>query len=904
MTAIELALTGVILSCAVSLLGMSVVVVNRGAGVPNFAAGAIGMLGAYIFYDMWQSDGVPWPVALWISLLVSALIGATMHLAVMRRLKRSPIASRVIATLGLMLLLVALTDQFLAPNGEVKAVPAFLPSVQVLRVGITTVNGGQIWIFSAVIATAGVLLYVQSRTTFGLATIAVCENEVVAAGMGWSPDLIAVTNWALGSSIATISIVLIAPTSGLAPSELAFLVVPALGAALIGRFDSVLLTVAGAWIIGVTESEVGLFTTAPGWAEAVPLITIVVLLLIRRPPRHDRSDAAERLPSVGRGRLGLGTFLMVPGSLVLVLAVSGSWLSSVTTTMAAAIGVLSVVVLTGYAGQLSLAQFGIAGIGAYSTALISIRIGLPLWAAIFLGVLITVPIALILAVPALRTKGATLAITSLALLVVVEDLLLDNPTTFLWLSSKQLPAFEFAGIDASPLTHPRTYAVVTLVALLATAWMVMSLRRSATGRQLLATRANPQAAASLGISPTAMRIYAFALAGAIAAFCGGLIEAQMVYPSFSLFETQQSIALVLQSVIGGVGWVSGAFVGGAGQSGGVASQILGRFVPPSNWLAVIMAAAVLVVLVDSLDGAVSKMDKTYRRATKPLAGKRRRPDQAFERSPETQPGMRRKPTRLEVRNLTVTFGLVRALDDVSLVVTPGEIVGLIGPNGAGKSTLIDAVCGSISPSSGTVTVDGASINGLSATKRAKAGLMRSFQSLELFEDMSVAENLLAASERPRALRLALDLLWAGQRRASEAAIQAVEDFELRDILSSAPRTLDHGRRRLLAIARTFAANPAVILLDEPAAGLDSRQRDELARLLRRVARDWGIGILLVEHDVDLVCRVSDRLIALVNGRITAEGQPETVRKNSDLRQAYLGFANETVASNGGIAHRR
>jgi len=253
---------------------------------------------------------------------------------------------------------------------------------------------------------------------------------------------------------------------------------------------------------------------------------------------------------------------------------------------------------------------------------------------------------------------------------------------------------------------------------------------------------------------------------------------------------------------------------------------------------------------------------------------------------------RKEPVALEVEDLTVIFGRVRAVDGVSLSVQPGEVVGLIGPNGAGKSTFIDAVCGNVQPAAGRVRLGGREIGRLRPAKRASLGLVRAFQQLELFEDMTVGENLLTASERPRWWRGAADLVWPGVARTTEAARLAADAFGLWEFASRTPRTLNHGKRRLLGVARAFAADPAIVLLDEPAAGLDARERREFADLLRQVATEWRIGVLLVEHDVNLVFAVCDRVVALVNGTVVAEGTPELVRRNEAVRTAYLGRATE------------
>jgi ABC-type branched-subunit amino acid transport system ATPase component/branched-subunit amino acid ABC-type transport system permease component len=897
MLALNLLISGLPLTAVIALLGCSIVVVHRGTGVPNFAAGAIGMFGAYIFYKIWPGHGIPWPLAVVLSLACCAALGLAMHWLVMRRLRDCGIATKVIATLGLQLLLLAIAEQYFAPNGAVISVPGFI-STKSFQLGGVSIELLQVWLVVIALAVAGILLAVQYKTRFGLATTAVCENETVAAGMGWSPDVIAGANWAVGSVIAGIAVIVLVPVSGLAPDSLTFLVVPALGAALAGRFDSIALTLVGAFVIGIGEAEVGLVTTAPGWAEAAPLLVIVAVLVVRGHHRFDRLEVVRRAPSVGSGRLGRGAVVAVAAAILLLLVTSENWLIALTTSIIFAVGMLSVVVITGYAGQLSLAQYGLAGISAYVMTALAAGAGLPYALAAIIGIIAAPLAGLVLALPALRTQGSTLAIATLSLVVVIEDLLLGNQSTTGWLYAKSLPSASIGGLDLSPITDPRGFAFVALLFLVLAILVVTNLRRSATGRKLLAIRTNPNAAASLGISPTRTKIYAFVVASAIAGLCGVLTEAQLYYPDFNPFSVDSSIILVLQATIGGIGWIVGALFGGLGAAGGVVSKVIGLILQPSNWLNLITGLGAILVILQSPDG-VAPLQAQQMRA---IVAWLRRAVTARRGQPAADPFARavargsvsaekRKPSRLEVAGLAVTFGTAQALSDVSLAVSPGEIVGLIGPNGAGKSTFIEAACGGVR-ALGTVTMDGRPIDALSPSARAVAGLARSFQHLELFEDMTVGENLLAASERFSWIRGSADLVWPRKAVATEQASMAMRAFGLEDYLAMSPRSLDHGRRRMVAIARALATNPSVLLLDEPAAGLDATERRELGDLLRNVVDTWGIGILVVEHDVNLVFGVCDRVVVLVNGRVIASGTPDMVRADPLVREAYLGETSQ------------
>jgi len=243
--------------------------------------------------------------------------------------------------------------------------------------------------------------------------------------------------------------------------------------------------------------------------------------------------------------------------------------------------------------------------------------------------------------------------------------------------------------------------------------------------------------------------------------------------------------------------------------------------------------------------------------------------------------------RLAVTELTVGFGALLAVADVSFSVADRSIVGLIGPNGAGKTTTIDAICGFVPSVRGHVTLGARAMDGLAPHERARAGLVRTFQSIELFDDLTVAENVLAAATRPGWSATLLDA-FAPRRRSRWPAVDATLGLVgLADRAGATPRELSHGQRRLVSVARAIAAEPSVLLLDEPAAGLDPTETAELATVLRRV-RERGIATVLVDHDMTLVLDVCDALVVLDVGRVIASGPTADVRTDPAVTAAYLG----------------
>jgi ABC-type branched-subunit amino acid transport system ATPase component/ABC-type branched-subunit amino acid transport system permease subunit len=877
-----------------ALVALGIVIVYRGSGVVNFATGALTLTGAAVFNEVRANHATS--VAIVAGVLAAGLAGAAVNLLVMTPMRRSSPLARVIATLAVLGLGNELWKHRLGEQGFT-IVSSFLPHDPVEPFGGGIIIGeDRIWILGITLGLAAALWVLYRRTRFGLATTAVAENEAVAAAQGWSPTTIATTNWLLGGALAGFAGIMLSTVAGLSTTSQTLVMIPAMAAALVGGFSSFPLTVAGGLLVGVLESE-ALFYAEPtgvtkGLQTAVPFLVIIAILVVRGKPLPLRSFLADRLPSIGSGRTRPVVVLATGAIAIATLLLFGDdWANAVITSAIFGLVALSLVVLTGYAGQLSLAQWSLAGMGALFAGRLAGDVwGLPFPIALALGTLLAVPVGVIVSLPALRVRGVSLAVTTLALSLVITTMILTNEEyTGGLLRGTVIPTPSIFGWDVGSVAHPERYGAVAVALVVLAALVVTNLRRGRVGRRLIAVRDNERAAASMGISVFGAKVYAFAVSSALAAVGGALVAFRNTNLGFDQFDLFGNINAVVLGTVGGIGWIAGAVVAGVGRVAGVVDFVVRQLVSIDTWYEVAAGAVLLIVIVALPDGVVPGSLAVVRRLRMTL----RRP-QHETTTAAPMPLVRgdvapRKvaPKRLEIVDVTVSFGAVVALENVTLHVEPGEVVGLIGPNGAGKTTLIEAATGFVS-SRGSVRVAGQDVGRLSPRGRAAAGLTRSFQSLELFEDLSVLDNLRVAADDGRRLSYATDLVWPTEQSVSSPALAAIEEFQLDRVLNKKPEELPYAQRRTVAIARAVSSSPSILLLDEPAAGLDDWSTNELSLLIRRLADEWGMAVLLVEHDVGMVMGTCDRVVVLDFGHVIAQGAPEEIRSHPAVVSAYLG----------------
>ena len=635
-----------------------------------------------------------------------------------------------------------------------------------------------------------------------------------------------------------------------------------------------------------------------GSAELVPLVVILVALLFTRrglPPRGEivRSDLG-RAPRPRSLALPTATGAVV-GVLALLLT-SGSWRAAVIGTFIAAVLGLSLVVVTGYAGQISLAQLALAGTAAFMLSFFTQSWNLPFPIAPVLACVVATAIGVLVGLPALRVRGLMLGVVTLALAYAIEAVWFRN-TQVVGVSGARVEQPSLFGIDLSTGTgtaFPRIeFGLLCLATLVGVAFGVAKLRQSRLGSAMLAVRANERSAAGVGVNVIGVKVASFAIASFIAGIGGCLLAYRRSVVTFDSFTALGGLALLTTAYLAGLTSVWGGVVAGILASTGIVFIALDRWIELGTWFPVISGVALIVTLIFHPEGVSS----FGHRLADWLASKRRSEEAATgqleivigeaDGAPASAPAAAaaQQPSRrallgpgLQAVGLTVRYGGVVAVSELTLEVPLGRVTGLIGPNGAGKTSVIDAVTGFAS-AAGTVSLEGVDLAGLGPHRRVRAGVARTFQSLELYDDLSVEENLSVA------------VLGADRDRRHHAVGDALDRVGIAGLRFRTAGELSQGERQLVSIARACVANPSILLLDEPAAGLNPSESSVLGHQVSDIALS-GTGILLVDHDVHFVLEVCDHIYVMDRGSVIASGTSEEIRTDTAVADSYLGVSHE------------
>jgi len=630
---------------AYAAIGMALVTTYRGTGVINIAQGAMAMWGAFVYDELRRTgDLVPpvgrlhfgyvlgaWP-ALALGVASAAVLGLLVHLLVFRPLRSAPPLARVVASVGLTMVIQALA--VLRFGTEQRAVPSVLP-VGTVTIGPLTFSQDRIWLTGAVVLVA-VLLWGYGRfTRLGLATRGAAENEVGAVVLGYSPDRLAAVTWVLSSVVGGLFAILVAPTIGLEPLSWTLVVVPGLACALLGRLQSVGGAAVAGLALGGFQSEISLLSSRPWWphwatvgvAQVLPFLVIVAALFVLGRSLPTRGMArTEPLPAFVPPRIRPvpAAVLVVAGVLAVTLT-QGSYRFGVITSMIFAVIALSLVVLTGLVGQISLAQAAFAGSAGF--ALSKLGTGVPFPVSTLLAALAAAALGLLVGIPALRIRGAQLAVVTLAAGVAIEQFVFRNPK----LSSVQgnkIPDVEIAGVDlgvrsATELARWQFGLFVLAVLVVATV-TVANLARSATGRALLAVRSNERAAASVGVNVAAAKLTAFVVSSFLAGVGGALIGYSRGQLSADSFGVSVSLSLLAFAYLGGITSLGGALVAGGLAPLGVVYVILDRQIALGRYYLLVSGVLLIVTAIGNPAG-IAGQTRSNLAAVRRLATTRRTP---------------------------------------------------------------------------------------------------------------------------------------------------------------------------------------------------------------------------------------------------------------------------------------
>ncbi|MEY2451971.1 MAG: hypothetical protein QOD92_1545 [Acidimicrobiaceae bacterium] len=918
---LEIVIIGVLTGLTYAVLAAGLVLIYRATRVINFAHGEVGAFGAALLAKLVIDQHWNFFIALPLVLVLGGVIGAAIELGIVRRLFKAPRVVVMVATIGVSQL--ALVAQLLLPSIEH---PGRYPSPigRTLRIGTLVLASEHFMIIAFVPACVVGLVLFLNRTPYGIAIRAAAVNPDRAELAGISTKRVSTLVWVIAGVLSTLTAVLINPVRGtivgvpsqaLGPS----LLLRALAAGLFGGLTSVSWALVGGVAIGVAEAILFVNVATPGVVDAVLFVLVLVLVFVRANKSGQEEGGWSLTPRVAaiperlRGvwwvrRLGLlsgGIALAVAVALPLVVT-SASRTYLLSRVLIFAIVGLSVTVLSGWAGQLSLGQFAFVGLGAIvATSLVNRGMSFPV--AVAYATIAGVFVALAVGFPALRVRGVFLAVTTLGFAVAASnwafglDVLTGGHGVLI------MPrATLFGFVDLSP---ERNYYYLCLAVTVVGAVVVARLRTTGIGRSMIAVRDNEAASSSFAVSPTISKLTAFALGGGLAALAGSLLAGLDIQVGTTTFGPQLSLQVVAMVVIGGLGSVPGAILG--------AVYVVGL---PALWgdsptVALLSSGIGLLILLLYLPGGLIEVVHRTRDALLGLAARRLPPAERIEpvgvavRQLPTRPAMGPEDpsvAALVATDVTVHFGGRVALDGVSVTAGRGEVVGLIGSNGAGKSTLVNVISGFVPTDAGSIVLSGVDVTGLAAHERVRHGLGRVFQDARLFSDLTVRETVKIALETHERSELVPSLLSLppsrrAERRKANEATDCIDFLGLGRYADAFVGTLSTGTRRIVEMACLLAQSSSLLLLDEPTAGVAQRETEAFGPLIKRIQVELGATIVLIEHDIPLVMSISDRVYCLAAGRCIAEGLPDAVRHDPAVIAAYLGTDQRAIARSGAAA---
>ena len=925
-------LLGLFSGMVYGLLAVGLVLVYRASRFINLAQGAIGVFGAAVVGVLAGKGLVPYWVAFPLGILVGAAVGGLTEAGLIRRLKDAPRLIGSVVTLGLAQLLVvaALIVNKDNASGLSFPKPPGLPTISIAGVPLPDAYAAMLLLTPILFICLALFL---KRSRFGLAIRAASDNSDAASLAGVSAPRMVTLSWAIAGAIAAFSATLVWPTQGsvtvetLGPS----LLLRGLAGAVIARFSSLVIAFVSSLALGVIEQILLSRSTSDGTVELVLAIIIIVALLLQ--PKLARRDeeradwsrlAPQPLPSAYervfaiRHMDKLFTALFFVVLIWFSVQVSNQQATLLSGVVAFMIVALSVSVVTGLAGQLSLGQFAFAGIGAAVSVNTVNQTG-NFWLGIVAGCVAAGLSAALVGIPALRLRGLALTVSTLAFALATTQWLLRQ--SFL-LGEGVEPAQPVFG-DTS-FEDGKNYVLLAVSFLAIALWVTRNLRKSGFGRVLVSLRDNEDASRALTVRASLRKLQTYGLAGALAGLGGAVLGHSLTQLNNSSFPAATSIQVVASSVVGGLGTLFGPIFG----------AIYVKGIPDYFNFGVIALAGLtltwlilIVVAPSGIGGIVARVrtgiadllakaagiDPAAARLADAGGGEADRGIRALHlgglpavtgstRAPVLSPPPEGTPAILQVRGLSKSYGGVQAVVDVDLNVRTGEILGIIGPNGAGKTTLFEMVAGYVKPDVGQVLFAGNDVTSRTPQHRASMGLVRSFQSARMFPTMTVLDTVAVAGESDRETGVTASVL--GLRRAEKAKYAKARDMI--DLMGLGPLAykpvgeLSTGMRRMVELTSLLALDPTVLLLDEPAGGIAQSEGDVLVQLFTTIRRDLGTTLVIIEHDLPLLFRLADRLVAMELGAVIAEGSPQEVRNHPDVIRSYLGGELVAVERSGSM----
>jgi ABC-type branched-subunit amino acid transport system ATPase component/branched-subunit amino acid ABC-type transport system permease component len=889
-------IVGIAAGSLYGLAATGLVLTYRTSGVLNFGHGALAAAAAYVSYYLGVDHGVPWPIAVILSVLV---LGPLMGLALAKlaaSLARVDAVHQCVGTVGIILVVEGIAATWYPP--DFRNFPPFLPQ-KTFQLGGAAVSYSQLIIFVVSVGCVVALTLLLRFTRLGIMMRAVVDSPELVDISGVNPTSVRRVSWIIGSTFAALCGVLIAPTVSLDATVLTFLVVQALGAAALGLFKSLPLTFVGGIVIGIATSLATYYVSGVDWLRGLPAsgpFVVLFLVLVLTPRRHLRvlRDAPPKLavpwrPPVRAQLLTAGIGIVL---LALVPLAFQTRMIVWTGALAAVILFLSLGLLVKTSGQVSLCHLGFAGVGAAAFAHLS-NSSIPWALALVIAGLAAVPFGLLVAIPAIRLSGVFLALATLGFGVVIQQMFFGQG----WLFGNspaglvvRRPSLSWVDVNGDT----GFFYVALVVAIFASAALIV-MTNTRLGRLLRGMSDSPLALATNGANANVIRVLVFCISAFFAGIGGGIMGANLQLVTDQSFTPEASLLLLAILILqpGGVPWY--------GIFGAIGYTVIPSYINGStDILNIVFGLSAMYIAVEpalAQRGHGSRRENLAARYQGFLERHFARPlpkhVPADSASVLAQGHRSVDPSHggISIHDLTVAYGANVVVRDISVHAPAGRVTGLIGPNGAGKTSTFNACSGLVRPRCGRIELDGVDITKLGVAARARRGLGRTYQKIELFDSLTVRENLGLGLESSMAGANPLRHLFGGRPQSLRvaAAIDAAADLcGITGLLALQAGVLSTGQRRLVELARCVAGGYDIFMLDEPSSGLDEAESREFGRIVRSVVEQCGVGVLMVEHDMSLVMTLCDHIYVLDVGEIIFDGSPNQVRASAAVREAYLG----------------